>query len=790
MKLSLNWVSDFVDLKEIDPQKIADRLTSSVAEVEEISGQGGFLDGCCVGKVLKLSAHPDADRLQLCDVETDRGKVRVVCGGTNLREGMRIAFAHVGTKVKDPKSGGEFELKKVKIRGEDSNGMICAAEELELSMQYPPKPEEGEWPVIDFGSGDKDVGKALSEFIGGGDIVFHIDNHSIAHRPDLFSQVGFAREFVALGLATWKKDRPNFADHKLPSAKLPFKNILDCKDKIPNYHACLMEIDNVGETPDWMKQRLEAVGFRSLYLPIDITNFVMVEVGMPLHSFDAGDFKGDIRTRLSKKGEKITTLDEKERELPEGAIVLSDDDGIFDLLGVMGGLRSSTKDSTKRVYLHSAGVEPASIRKTIMATGHRTDAATIYEKGVPNVIVKQGFNRALQLFLDLVPGAKVISSQDSWGDDGKAKPIKLSAKRASEFLGADIPAKTTAKILKDLEFKVEGSGDSLTVTPPLHRLSDVSGPHDLIEEVGRIFGYDNIESQMPCASIEPPPRDERVHLVRDSLKESGFVEILPLSLVGPALIDKCGMDPGNCIAIENSLGEETSLMQPHSLLGLLEHAENNLLNVESQLCTFHWGQVFDKEGKDQIELGALVASRVESGIDDDPFLKLKSAIKNALKSSGYHMRVETMKNSSSFMHPGRRAQIVVGKDTVGEIFEVHPFVRKNFGLPMRTAGLRINLSVLFDIVPSKKYSKSVPQFPAITYDITIPFSQDKSAGELLKKIKKTSKLLESVEVAKLYSKDKMQDYNLTIRCTYRASDRTLKEEEAKEEHKAVLALVG
>ena len=790
MKLSLNWISDFVDLKVTDPQAIADKLTSSVAEVEGIQGQGGFLDGCCVGKVITLSAHPNADRLQLCDVETDKGKVRVVCGGTNLREGMRIAFAHVGTKVKDPKSGGEFELKKVKIRGEDSNGMICAAEELELTMQYPPKPEEGEWPVVDFGDGDEDVGKALSEYIGGGDIVIDIDNHSIAHRPDLFSQVGFAREFVALGLATWKKDRPDFADHKFPSTKLPFKNVLDCKDKIPNYHACLMEIDSVGETPDWMKQRLESVGLRSLYLPIDITNFVMIEVGMPLHSFDADDFKGDVHMRLSKKGEKITTLDEKERQLPEGSIVLSDDDGIFDLLGVMGGLRSSTKESTKRVYLHSAGVEPTSIRKTIMATGHRTDAATIYEKGVPNVIVKEGFNRALQLFLDLVPGAKVISSQDSWGDDGKAISIKLSAKRVSDFLGADIPVNTTKKILKDLEFKVEGSGDSLTVTPPLHRLSDVSGPHDLIEEVGRVFGYDEIDSQMPEASIEPPPRDERVHLVRDSLKESGFMEILPLSLMGPALLEKCGMDSSNSIAIENSLGAETSIMQPHVLPGLLEHAEHNLLNVGSKLRTFHYGQMFDKDGKDTVELGGLVACRNETGIDDDPFLELKSAIKNALKSAGYHMRVETMKNSASFMHPGRRAQIVVGKDAVGEIFEVHPYVRKNFDLPARAAALRINLSVLFNSEPSKKIAKSVPQFPGITYDVTIPFSQDKSVGDLIKKVRKTSKLLESVEVAKLYSKDQMQEYNLTIRCTYRAEDRTLKEEEAKEEHKAVLALVG
>jgi len=235
-------------------------------------------------------------------------------------------------------------------------------------------------------------------------------------------------------------------------------------------------------------------------------------------------------------------------------------------------------------------------------------------------------------------------------------------------------------------------------------------------------------------------------------------------------------------------------MQPSILPGLLENAQHNMPNVTgtrgSRLRIFNWGQIFDKNGDHKLEFGALVSAKAETGIEDDPFLELKAALKNALKIAGHKSYISILKNSAPYMHPGRKAQIAVGKVIVGEIFEVHPTIAQNFGLPARSAACIINLSDLLDIKTTNMIAKPVSQFPGITYDVTIPFSQDKSVGELIKKIEKTSDLLENVEVAKLYSKEGMQEYNLTIRCTYRAADRTLKEEEVKEEHKAVLALVS
>ena len=543
MKLSLDWLSDFVTFTMKDPEKIAKAITAHTAEVEEVKVQGALLEQCCIGKVLSIEKHPNADRLNVCEVQTDKGKKRVVCGGTNLRVGMRVAFAHSGANLKSH-DGEPMRLQKVTIRGVESDGMICAAIELDLQESFPPTPEQGARPVMDFGDGTEGVGTSLAAYLGLGDVVLHIDNHAITHRADLFSHIGFARECVAIGIAKWKK-KPSTINHKpmnFSKIPIPFRFIVDEPRLMPRYCACTIHIDALGETPGWMKKRLEAVGFRSINLPIDITNYVASEIGVPLHSFDADDIKGTVHMRTAKEGEKIVTLDRKEFSLPDGALILSDDDGIFALLGIMGGLRSSTKESTRNIYLHSASLDPVSIRRTVIATGHRTDAATVYEKGVPHITTEQGFLRALQLFLELVPGARVTSKLESKGDNGKTKPITLDVAHVHSMLGIAIPEKKIVKILTDLECTVKTPRRGvLMITPPLHRLGDLRGPHDLIEEIGRIYGYDAITEALPVASIAPPAREMRIHQMRDILKEHGYYELLPLSLLGPDALKKVEM---------------------------------------------------------------------------------------------------------------------------------------------------------------------------------------------------------------------------------------------------------
>ncbi len=809
MKISLNWLGDFVEWS-LDPsdssaeagrarddnfaEVIADRITGCVGEVEAIEVQGAQLEHCCVGKVQTIRKHPNADTLSLCDVQTDRGVKRVVCGGTNLREGMRVAFAHVGARVKWHGEAMQT-LAPVKIRGEESEGMICAAEELGLEGIVKATATQGKRPIVDLGpsfakategrDGADGIGRPLREYLGLDDVIFHVDNHAITHRADLFSQIGFARECVAVGLARWKKiptyHSPRFGKTQPPAC------YVDIPKLVPRYLACLLEVDSLGETPDWMKRRLASTGYRPVSLPVDITNYVAAEVGMPLHSFDFDDIRGTVHFRTSKAGEVIVTLDEVERKLPEGAIVLSDDVGIFDLMGVMGGLRSSTKESTRRIYLHSAVVDPVSIRKTIITTGHRTDAATVYEKNIPRVVAQQGLFRALQLFLELVPGARIVSQLEEWGDNGKAKPIPFSLSRVHQMLGADVSMKDVKRILIDLEFRVKtAKGGKMAATPPLHRLGDIRGEHDLIEEIGRIYGYDAVPDTTPSAPTVPPVRETRIHAIRDALKEQGAFELVPLSLLSPDLLRKCRMGEKGVTALANPIGEELSLMQPTVLPRLLGHAEGNLLHVEDVLRTFSVANVF-RGGEEWTEMAVLTTQKRPTEISADPFLLVKQYLTVALADAGYELVVSLAKDPPPFAHAGRCAELQVEGKSVGEIFEIHPTVRANFDLPGRASACVLNLTTLLTLRPRERIAISLPAYPAVVYDATATFSPVVSVRSLISKARRISPLLESIDIVDLFSGKSLPEgkYNVTFRCTYRAKDRTLTEEEAKEAHTKV-----
>lgn len=782
MKISLKWLGDYIEFIENDPQKIADAITAHTAEVDEIEVQGSLLEHCCVGKVLSVSKHPNADKLQLCEVLTDKGSKNVVCGGTNLREGMRVAFAHIGATVK---WHGEdlATLEPVKIRGEQSEGMICAAEELDIDALFPQCTGTN---IVDMGDGEDDVGKPLRDVLHLNDTILHIDNHAITHRADLFSHVGFAVECVAMGIAKWKK-APEYKAPDFPSTDLPFTFRVTAKDAIPRYCSCLLEIDSLGETPAFMKERLASVGIRSISLPIDITNFVMMEMGVPMHSFDADDIKGDFVARLAKKGEPLKTLDEKEWELPENALVFTDDEGNFDLVGIMGGLRSSTKESTKRIYLHALSIDPVLIRNAVIATGHRTDAATIYEKKVAHVSVELGFYRALELFLEHVPGAKIVSKPEVFGDNGEAKAISLDVARTKSLLGEDIPAQTMRDILERLGCSVEGDDQTLSVTPPLHRLGDLEESHDLVEEVGRMYGYNTIQTLLPNASIAPPVRDQRVNLMRDHLKAVEYIELLPLCLVGPDLLNRVNISAEHCTKIENALGAETSIMAPSTLPALLEHAEKNLLQFDTLLRTFHISNVFDSKGEEQKHLGALLTTKGKTDLLSDPFLLLKQELTEALCAAGYHLTLDVCDAPPAYASKGRCALLRINNEDVGTLFEVHPEVRSRFDLPSRAVACELNVSAVLAIDATETVFADIPAHPAVTYDSTISMTSDNTTRDLLEKLIKSSDLLESVEVADLYGD--ASNYKLTLRFTYRASDRTLKEEEAKKEFSKVEAFL-
>jgi len=796
MKISLEWLSEFITLNEKDPHTIAERLTRSTAEVEQIEVQGEFLNHCCVGEVLAIAKHPSADRLLLVDVQTDNGMKRVVCGGTNLRDGMRVAFAHIGATVKW--HGGEVvTLEPVKIRGEKSEGMICAAEELGIEELFPAKPEDGERPVVDLNrlnavqTRGARVSTPLRDALNLTDTVFHVSNTAITARPDLFSHMGFARECVALGLAKWRQGRVTSKQKSMSIELIPMH--VDCPGLVPRYLAAMIDIDAQGESPEWMKKRLGAVGIRSISLPVDITNYVMLEVGVPMHSFDADDIKGDVHMRLSNKGESLTTLDNEKRTLPENCLVLSDDDGVFDLVGIMGGLRSGTKPTTKTLFLHALSIDPVTIRRAIIGAGLRTDASTIYEKGVPPVTTEQGFFRALELMLELIPGAKLVSAIEDKGTNGKAPTISINPDDVRATLGVEIGDKEMVKIWEDLgcEVKKDPKNTQYSVTPPLHRLRDLIGPHDLIEEAGRIHGFDNVPTVFPHAPMQLPKRDTRIHKLRESLANDGYWELVPLSFVSPELLKRCNLSVDEAVRVKNPIGEETSLLQTCPLPQLLAHAEKSLPRTDAALRTFQCGNVFDKVGAQTFALGMLLCEKQETGILNDPFLTIKNEILDAVAATGQTVEITLLKNVPAIAHPGRCADIRFNGQSIGEIYEIHPVVRKRFDLQHRAAAATLDLGILLATPSPIIMQKQLSSFPAIRYDVTVKRTAKDVTGTLLQKLRGASPLLESVNVHDIYEGKPLSagEYNLTLRFVYRAADRTLTEDEVKKEHGNVIAMI-
>ncbi len=785
MRLPLSWLSDFVDWTVTDPMAIAERLSLATAEVDDVEQQGKYLNGVVVGRIENLLPHPKADRLRLVDVDTGSGVTRVVCGGTNLRTGMLVAFAPSGTTVRWH-GGEEVTLEPAVIRGEQSDGMICAAEEIGLDDRFPPSSADGERPIIDLSAQGFAVGADLKQALGLDDVVFVISNTAITHRPDLFSIVGFARECVALELGTWKKS-PETKLPKFPKKGEPADTVCET-DAITRYFSCAIDVSAIGRTPDWMARRLVAAGWRPVSLPVDITNYVATETGMPLHSFDLDDIKGTMRMREAKAGEKIVTLDGVERELPEGAIVISDDEGVFDLLGIMGGLRSSTKETTKRILLHAAVVDPRPIRRAMLATGHRTEAGTVYEKGIPDEAAARGFARALELMLEHVPDAAVASPLHAFGKLGETPAIRLSIPKLHALLGVEVPARDIRRIFRDIECTVTGSGNALSVRPPMHRRRDLKNAVDLAEEIGRLYGYAKIAPVLPSAALRAPDRPARLHRLRDGLCARGATEVCPLSLVGPTLLTRAGVDPAGATRVENPLGEDTSLHHPSGLPRLLEHAARTLPGRTQPLWTFQAAHVSGEKTAERLELSTVCIPTSAPSLVELPALLLGAQLRALWQNDGEELSVSPLVTAPGWAHPGRSGALSLNGDVVGVVAELHPAVIAAFGLPDRSAAATIDLSAALAAPLRARQVTAAGTFPAISYDVTVRASARTGVAALLERVRAADPLVESADVADAFApKDSADDgYNLTLRLTYRASDRTLAEAEVQPLHDRIV----
>ncbi|MBU0577207.1 phenylalanine--tRNA ligase subunit beta [Patescibacteria group bacterium] len=771
MKISLNWLGDFIDITEKDNEKIKEIITANSAEVETMESVADSFGNVVIGELKKIEKHPDADKLSITQVDIGKEKpIQVIFGKlAKMEVGSRVPVAVAPTRLQT----GHI-IEKAKLRGVTSEGMLCLDRELGLV-------EEGD--SIHRFTKETPLGTPFVKILGLDDIVLDVDNHAITNRSDLFSHRGFAREFVANGLAKWKKSEKEW---KIPEINTPPPIEVNIADNSTCSRYCGVYITGIeiGESPDWMQKRLSACGIRPISNIVDITNYVMLESGMPLHAFDKEQLTGKKHVmRLSKKGEEIVTLDQVKRILPDNVVVLADEKEIYDLCGIMGGYQSEIKSSTNKIWLHAPVFNSALVRRASQALNHRSEASNIYEKGVDDEIAMKALVHATKLILKICPNAKVASKvMDIRNVPQEKRELNLSFSQINRLVGTDIEPKKVEKILTDLGFEHSKSKDGYKVSIPSWRLNDVHREADMIEEIARIYGYDNIPEVTPVMDISPVSTNYKLEFekkAKERLVARGFDEIYTFAFSGPELLAKCSMEKdAESIEVTNPISSDMSLMCQSLVPRMLETIADNL-RYKNTFRLFELNRTYHKKGDKHEEHSSLIAATVG---EDFRVLQGMIDIADVIPFNG---------QPAPHMHPGRIGEVVFRGKSVGRIYEVHPQILKNFGIKTNVTVLEMNVEEIhgMNIDTRPKYSE-IPKFPSVQLDISISIPKKNFASDYFKTIHATDKkIITTVELIDEYAGDKISSDKraLTYSITYQAPDRTLTEEEVGAVHKQVIS---
>lgn len=782
MKISLNWLQDFIEFdKNLSTEEIAWRITEATAEIEEVIDFEKKFEKFVVGQVTKLEKHPDADKLQVAQVDIGTETLQVVCGGSNLENNMKIAFSLPGAMVRWHGEGEPVEVKKIKIRGIESTGMICAADEIGIEKIV--HHEEGE--ICNLNHLDAKPGTHLAVALEIHDTVLDIDNHAITHRPDLFSHYGIARECVALGIASWKKKYPEYDLKKMcGKEKIPFKITFSDKKIAKHYHGTIVENLDARPAPQWMQARLFACGIRSINALVDITNYVMLESGAPMHAFDRETINGDeFAFRLSKKGETMTTLDGQEQKLFENIMVVENDERIIDLVGIMGGENSEITDSTKTVYFHQGIYDPVLIRKAMIGLGHRTDAGTIYEKGPHAELSELGLGRTLELTQEIFPEAtfsfELFSEKFETNKPSKAT---VSIDKIKNFLGVEIPEPEIIRILSELGCDTSIQGDVVTAVVPASRRESLQLDVDLIEEISRIYGYSNVPNLPPSLELRTPHKDMKRHFnrtIQNYLVGQGFIEEANFSFVSESLLEKAGqLNTDATIELANPVSEDFKIMRPDLLPSMLNNLSRNLItDPERTWKNFEKGAIFSKQGQDVIEHTRLTVL-VFNPKADQAFYNAKGVLEGMLAELGLEASLSNAEHEAGF--PNHVLQITSDEKTLGHLYELHPHLKEAFKLKGSIAVIEISIDTLHELHPSDVKYAQINRNPSALLDINVIVDAETYMKEVEQIIQSVEpEFLKVCELKDVYEGENIGEgkKSFTFELSYQHPERTLEENE-------------
>ncbi len=790
MLVSLNWLKDYVDI-ELTSEELAHRLTMAGLEVDDVRTVRPNFSGVVVAKILSVRPHPSADRLSLCDVTDGTETYKIVCGAKNIAAGDIVPLARVGAVIP-----GGYTIKSSVLRGEKSDGMLCSEAELEIG--------EDESGIMHLPA-ELSLGISLEKALHIEDTVF--DVNVTPNRSDCLCMIGIAREVSAITGQPMKLPAIKMTETSEDINTLTSVQIID-DDACPRYTARIIKNVEIRPSPVWMKSRLEAAGLRSINNIVDVTNFVMLEMGQPLHAFDFRFLEeGRIVVRKSRDNETFTSLDEKQRVLPPDTLLICDGVKPVAIGGIMGGLNSEVKEDTGTILLESAYFHPTSIRRSARKLGMPTDAAFRFERGIDPEGVVKALNRAAQLMADLSDGSVCKNYIDVYPRQvPAAQNIPLRLERIHQIIGADIKAEDVLKILKAISMGVQDQGrGSYLVTPPTCRV-DITREIDLIEEVIRLYGYDLVPMTLPNVSVseqEPIARLDLEERIRQLMISGGFTEVVNYSFGTPVAADTLSLRDGderrNVVKIKNPLGEELSAMRTTMIFGLLDTARRNANNGSFDLRIFEIGRIFiagqaGELPREKNILAGLLTGKVTEDFWDaaNPidFYHMKGCLENIFRDLKINHSRYVPSAEETFLHPGKACKIMLDEKQLGWAGEVHPDIKEKFDLKNCAYVFEINLDLLSALaLNSRIFFQELSKFPAVTRDAAFVIPEQTEADAMLDAIRQQKEdLLETISIFDVYKGKGLPEgtKSLGLRFSYRAADRTLTDAEAGAIHEKIV----
>ncbi len=784
MYVSMNWLKDYVNI-DINTNEFADKMTMSGSMVEKVDKLGENIKNVVVGKIENIVQHPNADKLVICKINVGDNNLQIVTGANNISEGDYIPVALHGAILP-----GGLKIKKGKLRGEVSEGMLCSADELGIpKAMVPEKVKDGIWIL----NKEYPLGVDFTEALNLKDEVIEFEITS--NRPDCLSVLGMAREVGATLNKTVKYPNIEVKEIKEKTADNISVEIED-KEGCIRYVARVVKNVNITDSPEWMQQRLIRAGVRPINNIVDITNYVMLEYGQPLHAFDLSFIDGNkIIVKNAEEGEIFKTLDGVERKLKPSMTVIADESKSVAVAGVMGGEESEVTKDTKNILIESANFNSNKVRLTSKQLSLRTEASSRYEKGVDPNIAAIAANRACQLIQELGAGDIFEGTVDVYPEKVDPREVSIRPNKINDLLGTSITNEEMVDIFRKLEIQAKDLNETLQLTVPTYRM-DLIMEADFAEEVGRIFGYDKIEPTMAKGNIAVGGKPQK-QIIEDTVKNilngMSFNETLTYSFVSPKTMDNINLPEDsikrNTIKLLNPLGDETSVMRTSLLPNILEVASRNANRKVEEFRAFEIGQIFIPKVEGNKELPSEIPSLVMAMYGKEDFFTLKGVVETLLNSLGineYEFIVE--KNHPSY-HPGRCANIIVNDKVLGTIGELHPVVMENYDLDQRCYCAEIDFGVLSQITNMERVYNPLPKYPAITRDFAVVVKDTILVKEIEDIIKaKGGDILESFKLFDVYQGDQIEEGCKSIAYTiiYRDKERTLTDDEVNVAHNRIL----